>query len=79
MFVIVLIILIIITDSYIIHNTESLFIISQNVALSEQLSRLQDKHEKELQRFLVDHEAEKKSLIMRREDVADEQRYIILI
>ena len=49
---------------------------SQNSSLIDQLGSLQEKHEKELQRFLVEHEGEKKALIMRREDVADEQRSI---
>ena len=42
----------------------------------DQLNQQQEQRERELQRFLVEHEAEKKQLIMRREDLADEQRWI---
>ena len=41
----------------------------------DQLNQQQEQRERELQRFLVEHEAEKKQLIMRREDLADEQRW----
>lgn len=40
----------------------------------DQLKAQQEQHEREVQRFLVEHEAEKKQLILRREDASDELR-----
>jgi hypothetical protein len=50
----------------------------QNSAMMDQLKAQQEQHEREVQRFLVEHEAEKKQLILRREDASDEQRHDVL-
>jgi hypothetical protein len=43
--------------------------------MMDQLNAQQEQHEREVQRFLLEHEAEKKQLILRREDASDEQRH----